>query len=236
MSFQDSLHRRGVIGTLHLGFLRLFNFQKTPAYLLSRMLDLRRYDREHGVDTAGLIELDRLDIESPGKEHGTRYSGAAPWQFKEGLDQIPIDHGDYTFIDIGSGKGSALFQASDYPFKAIIGVEFARALHEAALRNIATFRSRTQRCRNLTAICEDAASYRYPAGPWVLFFNSPFALPVWKSVAENIARSPRGPKTSYLIFMNYGWNAGAVEFVDSLSFLEPFRRGDTTAIYRFAPE
>lgn len=235
MSLRNSLRVRGVIGTLHLGFLRLFNFKGTPPHIISRMLDLRRYDREHGVETAGLVELDQLEIDSSSKAYGTRYGGATPWLFKEILDRIPIDHKNYTFIDIGSGKGAALFHASEYPFKQIIGVEFAQALHEVALRNIANFHSKTQRCKNITAICMDATDYEYPEGPWVLFFNTPFGAPIWKLVAENIVRSPRGDKKSYLIHMNYGWNPEAAEFVEGLSFLKLVYLGDTTSIFEFVP-
>ena len=235
MGIRNSLRVRGVVGTLHLGFLCLFNLKGTPHHILSRMVDLKRYDREHGVETSGLIELDQLDLDNPNKAHGTRYGGASPWLFKEILDRIPIEHKNYTFIDIGSGKGAALFQASDYPFKQIIGVEFAQALHEVALRNIANFRSKTQQCKNIMAICMDAAVYQFPEGPWVLFFNTPFGVPIWKLVAENIARSPRGDKKSYLIHMNYGWNSEAAEFVERLSFLKLVYRGDTTTIFEFLP-
>ena len=235
MSIRNSLRVRGIIGTFHLGFLCLFNFKGTPHHILSRMLDLRRYDRKHGVETSGLVELDQLKIDNPNKAYGTRYGGAAPSVFKEILDRISIKHKDCTFIDIGSGKGAALFQASDYPFKQIIGVEFAQALHETALRNIANFRSKTQQCKNITAICMDAAVYQFPEGPWVLFFNTLFGVPIWKLVAENIARSPRGDKKSYLIHMNYGWNPEAAEFVECLNFLKLVYRGDTTAIFEFLP-
>lgn len=233
MSINNSLRVRGVSGTIELAFLHIFNFKRTPGHILSRMLDLRRYDREHGVETAGLIETPDLKFESDSKAHGTRYGGAAPWIFKENLDRIPIDHQDYTFIDIGSGKGAALFQASDYPFKAIIGVEYAPELHEAALRNIASFRSKTQKCSNISSVCEDGGVYRYPEGPWVLFFNSPFGVPIWKRAAENIERSPRGDKKSYLIYMNHGWIPEAAEFVERLSFLKLIHRGDICLIFEF---
>ncbi len=233
VSVSNSLRVRGLSGTIHLAFLRLFNFNGTPEHILSRMLDLRRYDREHGVETAGLIETAQLKFDSASKAHGTRYGGATPWLFRDTLDRIPIDHKNYTFIDIGSGKGAALFQASDYPFKAIVGVEYAPELHAAALRNIASFRSTTQRCRNITAICEDGGAYQYPDGPWLLFFNSPFGVPIWKRVAENIERSPRGSQKSWLIYMNHGWDAEAAEFVEGLGFLKLMYRGDTVLIFEF---
>lgn len=196
-------------------------------------MDLRRFDREHGVATAGLIELDQLRFDSPSKAHGTRYGGVAPWQMKDLLDRIPADLRRYIFIDIGSGKGAALFHAAEYPFQEIIGVEFSPELHAMALRNISTFHSRTRKCEKITAICEDAGSWGYPEGPWVLLFNSPFGLPVWQRVAENLARAPRGTGNGYLIFLNFGWNPGAAEFVDQLPFLKLIYSDDTARIYEF---
>ena len=146
MSLANSLRVRGIGGTVELALRRAFNFDHVPEHLLSRMVDLRRYDRKHHVNTAGLVELDKLDIDSPSKAHGTRYGGASPWQFRDLLERLPIDASKYTFIDIGSGKGAALFQASDFPFREIIGVEFSPALHDDAVRNLKTFRSDTQKC------------------------------------------------------------------------------------------
>lgn len=234
MSIQNSLRVRGVTGTAHLALLRLFNFKKTPEHLLSRMLDLKRYDRAHNVQTSGLIELDQLDIASESKKHGTRYGGATPWRFQDIMEHIPIDHQKYRFIDIGSGKGAALFFASDYPFKEIIGVEFAPALHEAALRNIATFQSKSQKCHRIEAICGDGGKYEYPPGPWVLFFNSPFGVPIWKEVAANIARAAKCDK-SYLIFMNYGWIPEARRFVEGLGLFQVIFRDDVTQVFEILP-
>lgn len=75
--------------------------------------------------------------------------------------------------------------------------------------------------------------YRYPEGPWVLFFNSPFGVPVWKKVVRNIERAPRGRGKSYLILMNYGWDFEAAAFVEALSFLKLFYRGEMVLIFEF---
>lgn len=49
------------------------------------------------------------------------------------LDRLPLDFEEYTFIDLGSGKGRALLIASEYPFRAVVGVELSPKLH--ALRS-----------------------------------------------------------------------------------------------------
>ena len=234
MSISNSLKVRGLGGTLRLGLLHLLNFKRTPGHILSRMLDLKRYDREHNIETAGLIETEQLNVDSDNKQYGTRYGGATPWLMKDTLDRLPIEHGRYTFIDIGSGKGAALFQVSDYPFRRIIGVEYAPELHEAALRNIGSFRSKTQRCHDISVVCEDAGVYAFPEGPWVLLFNSPFGVPIWERVVANLQQTPKVAGPHYLIFMNYGWVPEAAHYVLSLDFLSLIYCGDTVLIFEFA--
>ncbi len=233
MSLQNSVRVRGVEGTLHLMLLRFFNSGRIPEHILTRNFDLKRFDREHSVDTAGLIELDQLDFESPVKAHGTRYGGFPAWRLRDLFAQIPADFSRYSFIDLGSGKGAALFCAAEYPFHRIIGVEFSPELHEATLRNMSTYRSRAQKCRDIVSVCGDAGDYVFPEGPWVLFFNTPFGLPVWERVAANLALARRGQGTSYLIYSNYGWKLETAEFVHKLSFLRMVHEDDTSRIYEF---
>jgi hypothetical protein len=231
MSIKNSVRVRGIGGTLELLFRRLVDGGKTPGYLISRAVDLERYDRAHNVETAGLVELEDLRIESANKEHGTRYGGMTPWRMRELLQSIPVEFSKATFIDFGSGKGAALFQASDFPFKKIVGVEFSPELHEVALKNLANFRSKTRRCSSIEAVCGDAGEFPFPEGPWVLFFNAPFGLPVWQRVMANLAGAPKGKGASYLIFANIGWHAGVTEFLDGLEFLRSYSSQDTSRIY-----
>ncbi len=39
---------------------------------------------------------------------------------------LPIEFNQFTFIDLGSGKGRTLLMASDFPFRKILGVEILR--------------------------------------------------------------------------------------------------------------
>lgn len=233
MSFLNSVRTRGVADTARLAWRRLNNPQNLPGYVLSRMIDLERYDREHNVETAGLIELDELEFDSESKADGSRYGGASPIVFFDAMKKLSIDHSRYTFIDIGSGKGSALFYASDFPFRSIVGVEFSPELDAVAQQNIRQFRSSTQKCRSISAVCEDAAQYEYPPGPWVLFFNCPFGPPIWTRVAANLEKSAHGFRDSYLIHMQAGFRPGAKEFVRGLPFLQLTHADDMVEIFRF---
>ena len=83
-------------------------------------------------------------------------------------------------------------------------------------------------------VCEDAGVYAFPEGPWVLFFNSPFGVPIWERVVANLQQTPKVAGPHYLIFMNYGWVPEAANYVLSLDFLGLIYRGDTVLIFEFA--
>src|SRR5215472_13796029 len=132
------------------------------------------WDRIHGVDTCGDIPLADLDFQSQNKAPGLEYQSHHPRLLRMFLEAVQIDYGDYTFVDFGCGKGRVLLIASEFPFRKIIGVEFAVPLAEIAKRNLASYRSRTQKCRDISVLAMDAVHYELPEEPEVLFFFSPF--------------------------------------------------------------
>ncbi len=102
----------------------------TPSRLRSRFGDAD-YDWDYRVNTtSGAVGWrDRLlgVFNSP-------YQPTEATLFHEMIDalaqQTNIDFSEFTFIDLGSGKGRALLMASDYPFRRILGVELLPALHQ----------------------------------------------------------------------------------------------------------
>ena len=66
------------------------------------------------------------------------YRGIWPRIFEAAMQAAPLEYSRFTFVDYGSGKGKAMFLAAEYPFKRIVGVEFAPALHEIACKNLNT--------------------------------------------------------------------------------------------------
>jgi len=197
-----SVRRRGWIGTAKLiaPFLLYRVRQLTPSSRTARRQDLE-FDRTHGVDTSGMVELSDLVFESDSYDYGHSYQPTSPGIIREMLGLLPIRHEDFVFIDIGSGKGRALFVASEFPFKQIIGIEFAPQLHEIAQRNIGTYRNPRQACRNVQSICVDATQYEYPNEPIVFYLYNPFAENIMTRVMRNIRASlDRHPRAVYLAY------------------------------------
>jgi predicted ATP-grasp superfamily ATP-dependent carboligase len=201
-----SLKVRGFKDTVKLVLLQPHFLWRERRFNATRLSAQARFDREHSVDTGGVIYLGDLHIPSENSAEGTRYGPTSQSTFREMIGRVSIDYERFTFIDIGSGKGAVLLYASDYPFEKIIGVEFSPDLHEYAKRNILSYRSRSQRCFNIEAICGDATDYHLPINPLVLFLSAPFGLPIMKRFLDHILWSYRlHAREGYLIFNHVGY-------------------------------
>ncbi len=162
----------------------------------------REFDERHGVDTAGIVHLAALDIVSPNKDLGVRYQAANPALVRRLLAHIPIESGDYVFMDFGAGKGRTALLASEFPFRRIVGVEFSPELVDVARANVARFRSSAQRCRDIEFACLDAVDIEIPADPVVLFFYNPFGEPVMHRVMERVCDSlNEHPRPAYVVLI-----------------------------------
>jgi len=114
-----------------------------------------------------------------------------------------FDFHDFTFIDLGSGKGRTLLMASDYPFRRIIGVELLPSLHEIAQQNLLQYKSESQRCFAVESICADATAFPLPADPLVIFLFNPFGEWGMRRVVMNLEESVRTrPRAVYVLYHN----------------------------------
>ncbi|HSS98535.1 MAG TPA: hypothetical protein VLK33_15975, partial [Terriglobales bacterium] len=128
--WQWDVKNSGVISSARHLLAGLWEFTRdsTPARRRQRYGDVD-YDWDHRVDTTGATVGWRERL------LGTLHSPYQPTEsalFHEMLDSLKIDFREFTFIDLGSGKGRTLLMASDYPFRRIIGVELFPALHAVA--------------------------------------------------------------------------------------------------------
>jgi SAM-dependent methyltransferase len=190
-----SLSTRGFLGTLV--FLALYPLRQlgsaTGRNRRERALNSameQEFDRKHGVDTAGYIPLSRLELSDKNWMLGTAYQGIGPnADFEELFRGLELTYPDFTFVDLGSGKGRALMLASLLPFRKIVGVEFSRELVDRSEENLRRWRRDRPQCPEVEVICGDAAQYTFPEDPLVLYMYNPFGRPVMAQVAENLAQS-----------------------------------------------
>jgi SAM-dependent methyltransferase len=162
------------------------------------------YDWDHHVNTtsAAVGWRDRLLA-----IFYSAYQPTQPALFHEMLDALhsraAIDFHDFTFIDLGSGKGRTLLMASDYPFRRIVGVELLPALHRIARENLAKYHSESQHCFALQAICGDAYQFQFPAEPLLLYLFNPFPEAGLRRVLTHLEESLRtSPRPAYVLYHN----------------------------------
>jgi SAM-dependent methyltransferase len=152
------------------------------------------FDRETGARTSGYVSLFRLRVSSRNKSHGTRYQPIDPGIFRAAIAAVPERSSDFTFVDLGCGKGRALLLASKIGFKEIIGIEFSKKLALCACENVMV-----ARCRRCSVQCMDASEFEIPCGPVVVFMYNPFGPAVLTKVLENISRHSG---TAYIVYVN----------------------------------
>jgi SAM-dependent methyltransferase len=169
-----------------------------PSRRKARFGDLD-YDWEHSVDTTrsnvGLRTQFLTGLT------GRPYFATEPWLFEQIMQAIPADYSQFTFIDLGAGKGRALLMASAYPFQKIVGVEFMPDLYQAAQENIGRYSSDRQQCRRVAAVCMDARDFQFPLEPLVVYLFNPFSEPTFARVLENLQRSAeQAPRPVYIAY------------------------------------
>jgi SAM-dependent methyltransferase len=190
------IRRYGVVGA---GRHMLHLVVAWPDRRRQRRID-DEYDRSHAVDTGGIVRLQTLDIGSENRDLGVRYEATNPEWFRELVGSLPINYGEFVFVDFGSGKGRALMLASEFPFERIVGVEFSPELTKVARRNLERFRSERQQCRAFEVVCTDAVDYEIPQAPTVLYFYNPFRAPVLRRVLSGVRASlEAAPRPTYAV-------------------------------------
>ncbi|HXE08484.1 MAG TPA: hypothetical protein VN612_11340, partial [Acidobacteriaceae bacterium] len=119
-----SLHHRGIWGSLRQAASRM----RTANEAAPQQPSLHPFDALHSVDTGGLITAPHLSVGHAHALEATAYCATPPSRFAALLDtwvqslpERPVH--EYTFIDVGCGKGRTILMAAALPFREILGVE-----------------------------------------------------------------------------------------------------------------
>ena len=124
------------------------------------------------------------------------YQPTDPTAFRAMMDLLPISAPEeFTFIDLGSGKGRTLLLASEYAFRRIIGVELLPELHGTAVENIRAYCEANHPASEIESVLRDACDFEFPATPLVVYLFHPLPTAglerVIRNLDESLAQSPR---------------------------------------------
>ena len=193
--------RNRLLPTMWRLIVMLWEFARdsTPSRRRQRYGDVQ-YDWDYRVNTTGATIGGRARL--LGMFHSP-YQPTEPSLFHEMLRALSIDFREFTFIDLGSGKGRALLMAADYPFRRIVGIELLPELHRVAQQNLSQYKSSSQRCFTLETICSDARKFSFPPDPTVLYLFNPLPEEGLVHVIANLDYSLREkPRPLYVLYHN----------------------------------
>ena len=171
--------------------------------LLWRDLEDWEFDRSRRVNTSGNEHTPAPERVVGELRDSHIYGPVRVPSAHAALRALPLkDMSEYTFIDIGSGKGRMLFVAAEYPFRRVLGVEFGTDLHNLANENIARYRHPKRRSGPIESLNENAATFEFPQGKLVLYMFNPFGPEILSRMLDNLQQSlEREPRHVVLLMV-----------------------------------
>jgi SAM-dependent methyltransferase len=179
-----ALRQRGFLGSIRMAAGRLRRGSPDP-------IMVHPFDLQHGLETSGLIHGGALGDGHRHAAFSTAYLGVPPSRMRALLNRwretpgvLPIEQ--YTFVDVGCGKGRALLLASEMPFREVVGIELDRDLTQVAGQNLERWRAGIQTSCPLRVLHGDATEAQLPEGPLVVYLYNPFLAPVFRRLLERL--------------------------------------------------
>lgn len=196
---------------------------QNPWEIRKKIVDVS-FDKDYGVDTGGTTQLANLAIAGPYRRLGTVHIASDPDEFANAVASLDIEHKDFTFIDLGSGKGRALVLALSHSFRRIVGVEFALELHRVAQANLISLAATGTEVRRIELVHADVTNFTFPEEPSVIYLYNPFAGDVMRKVVQRVLRArAANPRPTFILYANpllenYWTEAGFVAIKHGATF------------------
>ncbi len=223
----EQSRRKGFLGATSLLAHELWEFVRdsTPGRRRQRDGDME-YDWDYRVNTTSATVGWRERL--LGHFHSA-YQPTDPTAFRAMIDLLPGSAEEYTFIDLGSGKGRTLLLASEYGFARIFGIELLPALHRAAEENIRAYCEAHHPLSKIESILMDACDFQFPATPLVVYLFHPLPVSGLERVIRNLDESLlQFPRDVWLVYHNPVFE----KTVAASKQLGLFMRAEHLAVYR----
>jgi predicted RNA methylase len=175
---QTRAHGGGVLYLLRQVTSRI-PFLKSLQLKLDRRMDgysnrsSMAFDAHYNTDTFIRSSLKNYEV-GASLDWDWLYGPINPDFFHEIIRRLNIPYQQYTFLDVGAGKGMCMMLASEYAFQRSIALEFSQELVEAGKKNVRNYEGVAGRHVEVEWVCEDFMQYEIPNEPIVIFLNNPF--------------------------------------------------------------
>jgi SAM-dependent methyltransferase len=206
---------------------------KVTGWALERLAEhterrTRAFDAAFGTRTSG-----RLDVKvssDAGDETKWGYAAINQDFFREIMRSIPKPLAPYAFVDVGSGMGAAVFLASEFGFRKLVGVELTPELVDIARSNCVAFGEVTGSTLSPEWICQDFFHWEIPAEPQLFFFNNPFPADLTLKAVQALERSHAEHPRPMLLVARKAPNATG-DYLHASSLWKPLRLAPYWRVY-----
>jgi hypothetical protein len=166
----------------------------------------RAFDRRHGTDTVERLPVAAMrDVPIDLARHAVHYEPSALPKLQRALRVVVRTLGarlpEFSFVDIGSGKGLVVMLASRHPFRLVLGVEMAPELHAIAERNLARYRI-GGRSAPSRVVQGDALRVELPPGNLVVYLYNPFDAAVLEPFVDRLADVAADGRELLIVYVN----------------------------------
>jgi len=164
------------------------------------------FDRRHGVETAGIVKIDRLGFADPDAQRlARRHKPSPPLPVARALAFLARETGGLGhtgLVEYGCGAGRVMVLAAKAGLGRAIGLELSRDLLRLCRANLARYAARRPVTTRFEILEADAARYDPPAEATLFYLFRPFLPPVFDAALARIRASAAAhPRDIYLMIL-----------------------------------
>jgi SAM-dependent methyltransferase len=159
-------------------------------------------DKIYGIDTSGVVQVENIHPDQNLQSQIIAYVGSQPSIVRRGLSALG-DSRDYVFVDLGCGKGRATTVASEFPFRAVMGVELSAALAAMARANADTIARQFPERPKVTIAEANVVDFPLPAPRLVLFNYHAFGAELIAKIIAKCEAALASGELQHMFFVYY---------------------------------
>ncbi|WP_267428088.1 class I SAM-dependent methyltransferase [Methylobacterium sp. GC_Met_2] len=179
-------------------------------YMLRRVLELSQLhahpiDVYYNIRTSGFIPNFLNDsganIAKIASRENNHYAGCQPSCLRKALQSLP-DTSEFVFYDYGCGMGRALATASEFAFRALIGVELSKELCAIAVENARSIADSFPERAHISVKQGDAIAVELHGDKLVIFMYHSFGRATLTSIINKLEKLVKVGRDIFVIFEN----------------------------------
>lgn len=196
------------------------------------------FDRRYGTDTTAVVHVteraERTGTVPEPYRYAHRYCPVHVRALAHALASVaPVAKGR-AFVDLGSGKGRVVLEATRLPFAEIVGVELDAELHQISTENLERASSRLNEPGRVRLVRGDARQLVWPVRELVVFAFCPFALEIMSAVVASLDASlDASPRACTFLYLG---SEGPDVALDRSRHLRVVERSRVRGISRFVTD